>query len=72
MLRTAAWAAALTRVLEPGVAQAMGQSARKHVQARFSRESFGRQLGAYVRRLTAVGGAGGSLTQGSARRRKAS
>ena len=41
--------------MDPVVAQAMGLSARRHAQANFSREAFGRRLDSYVRQLAAAG-----------------
>jgi alpha-1,3/alpha-1,6-mannosyltransferase len=39
-----AFATAMARLLEPGTAQEMGQQARKHVLASFSRQAFGDKL----------------------------
>ena len=43
------------KLMDPVVAQAMGLSARRHAQANFSREAFGRRLDSYVRQLAAAG-----------------
>ena len=54
------------KLMDPIVAQAMGLSARRHAQANFSREAFGRRLDSYVRQLAAAGVAGKRGSGGAA------
>eukprot|EP00887_Chlorella_sp_A99_P001385 scaffold8.g1385.t1 len=58
--RPAAWAAAMERLLAPGVADRMGNVARSHVKARFSRAAFGDRLHRLVLDLAAAPRGGGS------------
>jgi alpha-1,3/alpha-1,6-mannosyltransferase len=50
-----AWADAMAALLAGGAAQRLGSAARQHVQAKFSREAFGRELNRRVVELAAEG-----------------
>jgi alpha-1,3/alpha-1,6-mannosyltransferase len=49
--RAETWAEAISKLMEPGAAKAMGVAARRHVMSKFSREFLGKQLDGFVRRL---------------------
>lgn len=48
------WADAMAALLAPGAAQRLGAAARQHVQAKFSRKAFGRELNKCVVELAAA------------------